>query len=85
PNPTWGGYPLACDWFDVARRQAVDLIGIEDWMGLQYMLRRLELFGRNCLAFVVRQVGGVGEGEQRRGIAKAEEKTGGRRGWAARV
>jgi hypothetical protein len=37
PNPTWGGYPLACDWFDVARRQAVDLIGIEDWMGLQYM------------------------------------------------
>ncbi len=37
PNPTWGGYPLACDWFDLARRQAVDLIGIEDWMGLQYM------------------------------------------------
>lgn len=37
PNPTWGGYPLACDWFDLARRRAVDLIGIEDWMGLQYM------------------------------------------------
>ena len=37
PNPTWGGYPLACDWFDIARRQAVDMIGIEDWMGLQYM------------------------------------------------
>jgi hypothetical protein len=37
PNPTWGGYPLACDWFDLARRRAVDLIGVEDWMGLQYM------------------------------------------------
>lgn len=37
PNPTWGGYPLACDWFDLARRRAVDMIGIEDWMGLQYM------------------------------------------------
>jgi hypothetical protein len=37
PNPTWGGYPLACDWFELARRRAVDMIGIEDWMGLQYM------------------------------------------------
>ncbi len=37
PNPTWGGHPLACDWFDLARSRAVDLIGIEDWMGLQYM------------------------------------------------
>jgi hypothetical protein len=37
PNPTWGGYPLACDWFALARRRAVDMIGIEDWMGLQYM------------------------------------------------
>jgi hypothetical protein len=37
PNPTWGGAPLACDWFDLARRRAVDMIGIEDWMGLQYM------------------------------------------------
>jgi len=37
PNITWGGAPLAMDWFDLARRQAVDLIGIEDWMGLQYM------------------------------------------------
>jgi hypothetical protein len=36
-NPAWGGAPLAADWFDLARRKAVDLIGIEDWMGLQYM------------------------------------------------
>ena len=25
------------DWFDVGRRRAVDAIGIEDWMGLQFM------------------------------------------------
>ena len=37
PNMTWGGAPLALDWFDLARRRAVDLIGVEDWMGLQYM------------------------------------------------
>jgi hypothetical protein len=37
PNSTWGGAPLALDWFDMARRKAVDLFGIEDWMGLQYM------------------------------------------------
>ncbi len=37
PNSTWGGAPLALDWFDMARRQAVDLFGIEDWMGLQFM------------------------------------------------
>jgi hypothetical protein len=37
PNPTWGGSPLACDWFELARHKAVDMIGIEDWMGLQYM------------------------------------------------
>jgi hypothetical protein len=37
PNPAWSGYPLACDWFGVAHRRAVDLAGIEDWMGLQYM------------------------------------------------
>jgi hypothetical protein len=37
PNSTWGGAPLAMDWFDLARRKAVDLAGIEDWMGLQYM------------------------------------------------
>jgi len=37
PNPAWGGSPLAADWFDIARCGAVDLIGIEDWMGLQYM------------------------------------------------
>ena len=36
-NPTWGGAPLAADWFDLARTRAVDLAGIEDWMGLQYM------------------------------------------------
>jgi len=37
PNACWGGYPLAADWFDLARTRAVDLIGIEDWMGLQFM------------------------------------------------
>ncbi|MEI8242820.1 MAG: hypothetical protein WCI17_06095, partial [bacterium] len=37
PNMAWGGWPLALDWFDLARSKAVDLIGIEDWMGLQYM------------------------------------------------
>ena len=37
PNFTWGGAPLAMDWFDLARSKAVDLGGIEDWMGLQYM------------------------------------------------
>jgi len=37
PNSTWGGAPLAADWFALARTRAVDLIGIEDWMGLQYM------------------------------------------------
>jgi len=36
-NPAWGGYPLALDWFSLARRKVVDMIGIEDWMGLQYM------------------------------------------------
>ncbi len=36
-NPTWGGAPLAADWFDLARAGAVDLAGIEDWMGLQFM------------------------------------------------
>jgi hypothetical protein len=37
PNMAWGGWPLALDWFALARNKAVDLIGIEDWMGLQYM------------------------------------------------
>jgi hypothetical protein len=37
PNFTWGGHPLALDWFDMARKKAVDMAGIEDWMGLQYM------------------------------------------------
>lgn len=37
PNPTWGGAPLALDWFEVGRDRPVDMIGIEDWMGLQYM------------------------------------------------
>ena len=36
-NGAWGGYPLALDWFDLARRKAVDMIAVEDWMGLQYM------------------------------------------------
>lgn len=37
PNGAWGGWPLAMDWFDVGRRRAVDMIGVEDWMGLQFM------------------------------------------------
>lgn len=37
PNTTWGGAPLAADWFAIARDTAVDMAGIEDWMGLQYM------------------------------------------------
>ncbi|MAE62624.1 MAG: hypothetical protein CMJ49_14850 [Planctomycetaceae bacterium] len=36
-NWPWGGYHLALDWFDMSRRGAVDMIGVEDWMGLQYM------------------------------------------------
>ena len=36
-NTTWGWNALALDWFDVARQKAVDMAGIEDWMGLQYM------------------------------------------------
>ncbi len=32
----WGDI-VACDWFDLARRRAVDMIHVEDWMGLQYM------------------------------------------------
>ncbi|NQU12187.1 hypothetical protein HQ590_15440, partial [bacterium] len=37
PNAAWGNYPLSLNWFDLMRRQAVEVIGIEDWMGLQYM------------------------------------------------
>ncbi|MCR9118063.1 MAG: hypothetical protein NXI22_14095 [bacterium] len=37
PDSAWGSWTLALDWFDLARNKAVDLIGIEDWMGLQYM------------------------------------------------
>src|SRR4029077_11034459 len=37
PNMAWGGHPLSLDWFDLARQRAVDVIGIEDWMGLQFM------------------------------------------------
>ncbi|MGI8602204.1 MAG: hypothetical protein ACR2OZ_04305 [Verrucomicrobiales bacterium] len=36
-NTTWGGWPLSLDWFSLARERAVDVIGIEDWLGLQYM------------------------------------------------
>ncbi len=36
-NNAWGNYPLSLDWFDLGRQKAVDVIGIEDWMGLQYM------------------------------------------------
>ena len=34
---TWGSFSLAIDWFEMARTKAVDLIGTEDWLGLQYM------------------------------------------------
>jgi Beta-galactosidase trimerisation domain len=37
PNSAWGGHPLALDWFEIGRKKSVDLIGIEDWLGLQYM------------------------------------------------
>ncbi|MEO5802968.1 MAG: beta-galactosidase trimerization domain-containing protein [Verrucomicrobiota bacterium] len=36
-NTAWGGWPLAADWFDIGKRRAVDMIGIEDWLGLQFM------------------------------------------------
>ncbi len=36
-NTTWGGYPLSLDWFAMARDHVVDVIGIEDWLGLDYM------------------------------------------------
>ena len=32
-----GKYPLMLDWFDLARQHVTDVIGIEDWMGLEYM------------------------------------------------
>lgn len=37
PNSTWGGSPLSLNWFGMARERVVDVIGIEDWLGLQYM------------------------------------------------
>jgi hypothetical protein len=37
PNTAWGGWHLAADWFDIGRRRAVDMIGVEDWLGLQFM------------------------------------------------
>jgi hypothetical protein len=37
PNAAWGGWNLAADWFEIGRRHAVDLAGVEDWMGLQFM------------------------------------------------
>ena len=36
-NTTWGGYPLSLDWFALARERAVDVMGIEDWLGLNFM------------------------------------------------
>lgn len=36
-NTTWGGFPLSLDWFSMARERVVDVIGIEDWLGLEYM------------------------------------------------
>jgi hypothetical protein len=80
-NYYWPGWVPDWSW---TARYAV----IEDKGSLQKLvvtgLRRLELFGRNCLALVVREFGGVGEGEEQRLAGKAEEKTGGRRVWAAR-
>jgi len=35
-SPNWPE-SLAADWFDLARRPALDSLGIEDWLGLQYM------------------------------------------------
>lgn len=35
-TPDWGEW-LSADWFDLARRGAVYSLGIEDWLGLQYM------------------------------------------------
>lgn len=32
-----GGDVVAIDWFDLARRRAVDVIQVEDWLGLNYM------------------------------------------------
>ena len=36
-NTTWGGFPLSLDWFGLARDRVVDVIGIEDWLGLNFM------------------------------------------------
>ncbi|HAK93744.1 MAG TPA: hypothetical protein DCM87_01725, partial [Planctomycetes bacterium] len=36
-NTTWGGFPLSLDWFSLGRERAVDVIGIEDWLGLNFM------------------------------------------------
>ncbi len=36
-NTTWGGFPLSLDCFSMARDRVVDVIGIEDWLGLDYM------------------------------------------------
>ncbi|HUR45779.1 MAG TPA: hypothetical protein VMZ27_07905, partial [Candidatus Saccharimonadales bacterium] len=36
-NTTWGGFPLSLDWFGLAREHVVDVIGIEDWLGLDFM------------------------------------------------
>ena len=37
PDAAWGNYSLAGNWFAIAHAKAVDLMGIEDWMGLQFM------------------------------------------------
>jgi hypothetical protein len=36
-NTPWLGWPLAADWFDIGRRKALDIVGLEDWLGLQFM------------------------------------------------
>jgi hypothetical protein len=36
-NTAWGNWALAADWFDIGRRKALDIVGLEDWLGLQFM------------------------------------------------
>ncbi len=36
-NTPWQNWALAADWFDIGRRRALDIVGLEDWLGLQFM------------------------------------------------
>ena len=65
PNMAWGGHPLSLDWFDLARHRAVDVIGIEDWMGLQYMYGpRYTWEGFQLMGFQAAMVRSGSRGEQ---------------------